>query len=386
MSYEVAVKINHVGKTFHENQGSRSFKEAFVNIGRRITGKKEKRIHKGDYTALKDIDFEIKKGDFFGIVGRNGCGKSTLLKIIAGVYNPTRGSVQINGTLTPFIELGVGFNPELSGRDNVFLNGALLGFTRKQMEEMYDDIVEFAELKEFMDMKLKNYSSGMQVRLAFSVAIRSESDILLVDEVLAVGDAAFQQKCFTYFESLKENNKTVVFVTHDMNAVKRFCNKAIYIKESRLLKLGNPLDISDLYADENISKVKDEKINKPSSSEIFIDKIEKKNELIEFHIKYKTDYPDDLFIGISIIKDGLSVGEISTEKTLNKLNKNGHVAYSLDTEYFNGSTYGITAALFKKHNREIIALSGKEKRFVIPGYDISKGGSIKLENYWNIIE
>ncbi len=252
---EIAIMVEKLTKTFHEQAGSKSLKEAFVNIGRKLTGSKENDLQKGDFTALNDINFEIKKGEFFGIVGRNGSGKSTLLKIIAGVYTPTTGAVSINGKLTPFIELGVGFNPELSGRDNVFLNGALLGFTRKQMEEMYDDIVEFAELKDFMDVKLKNYSSGMQVRLAFSVAIRSESDILLIDEVLAVGDAAFQQKCFDYFEEIKDRHRTVVFVSHDMNAVRRFCSKAIYIENSIIdtkmnqlrSRICNPNSIGTIY-------------------------------------------------------------------------------------------------------------------------------------------
>lgn len=252
---QVVIKVNKLTKTFHEQAGSKSFKEAFVNIGRKITGKKEKKTHKGDFTALKDINFEIKKGEFFGIVGRNGSGKSTLLKLLAGVYTPSDGEIGITGNLTPFIELGVGFNPELSGRDNVFLNGALLGFTRKQMEAMYDDIVEFAELKEFMDTKLKNYSSGMQVRLAFSVAIRADSDILLIDEVLAVGDAAFQQKCFTYFEQLKRNSKTIVFVTHDMAAVKQFCNRALYLDNSKVLKIGSPQVVADIYEKKNFEAI-----------------------------------------------------------------------------------------------------------------------------------
>lgn len=256
MSDDIAIKVEHVGKTFHEQMGARSLKQVFLGIGHKIIGKKEDKLNKGEFTALKDINFEVKKGEFFGIVGRNGCGKSTLLKIIAGVYSPTKGAVTINGKLTPFIELGVGFNPELSGRDNVFLNGALLGFTRKQMEEMYDDIVEFAELKEFMDVKLKNYSSGMQVRLAFSVAIRAESDILLIDEVLAVGDAAFQQKCFEYFMQLKAAHKTVILVTHDMDVVQKFCDSAILIKKGQIVKSGSPTIVSDLYVQENLEQIK----------------------------------------------------------------------------------------------------------------------------------
>ncbi len=179
--------------------------------------------------ALKDISFEVKEGEFFGIVGRNGGGKSTLLKILAGIYRPTEGRVQVNGKLMPFIELGVGFNADLTGRENVFLSGALLGFSEAEMAERYDSIVEFAEIEEFMDQKLKNYSSGMQVRLAFSIAIQSEADVLLIDEVLAVGDTAFQRKCFNYFRELKKAKRTVVFVTHSMDAVREYCDRAMLI-------------------------------------------------------------------------------------------------------------------------------------------------------------
>jgi ABC-2 type transport system ATP-binding protein len=197
--------------------------------------------------ALKDISFEIKEGEFFGIVGRNGSGKSTLLKILAGIYQPTKGSVNVRGRLVPFIELGVGFNPELTGRENVYLNGALLGFSHKDVAAMYDDVVSFAELEKFMDQKLKNYSSGMQVRLAFSMAIRAEADILLIDEVLAVGDADFQRKCFDYFRSLKKNKKTVVFVSHDMTAVREYCDRAILIEKSELIMGGLSTKVATAY-------------------------------------------------------------------------------------------------------------------------------------------
>jgi ABC-2 type transport system ATP-binding protein len=187
----------------------------------------------------KDSRFQIKKGEFFGIVGRNGSGKSTLLKLLAGIYEPDKGRLQINGRLTPFIELGVGFNPELTGRENVYLNGALLGFNRKEISTMYNQIVQFAELEKFMDQKLKNYSSGMQVRLAFSIAIRAKSDILLIDEVLAVGDAAFQTKCFDYFMELKKTGTTVVFVSHDRASLERFCDRGVLINQGELLTAGD---------------------------------------------------------------------------------------------------------------------------------------------------
>lgn len=230
---DVAIKVSKVSKSFrlpHNRQNT--LKSAIVNF-----------IGKGDRTfesqeVLKDISFEIKKGEFFGIVGRNGSGKSTLLKMLAGIYKPTKGDITVNGSLTPFIELGVGFNPELTGRENVYLNGALLGFNNTEMDLMYDDIVQFAELERFMDQKLKNYSSGMQVRLAFSIAIRAQSDILLLDEVLAVGDAAFQTKCLDYFYQLRESDTTVIFVSHDQGTLQRFCTRGVLIDQGKQLYEG----------------------------------------------------------------------------------------------------------------------------------------------------
>lgn len=199
--------------------------------------------------ALRDITFDIAAGEFFGVVGRNGSGKSTLLKILAAIYQPTSGAVSVRGRLVPFIELGVGFNPELTGRENVYLNGALLGFSRGEMDEMYEDIVSFAELDGYMDQKLKNYSSGMQVRVAFSVATRAKADILLIDEVLAVGDAAFKDKCFNHFRTLKAKGTTIVFVTHDMSTVREFCDRVILIDGSRLVAEGSANDVAGRYMD-----------------------------------------------------------------------------------------------------------------------------------------
>lgn len=244
-----AVKIGHVSKEFKlPHERNTSIKGALINLIH--TGKRNRSYERQQ--VLNDVSFEIKEGEFFGIVGRNGSGKSTLLKMLAGIYTPTKGEIQVNGKLTPFIELGVGFNPELTGRENVFLNGALLGFNRKEMAVMYDDIVAFAELDKFMDQKLKNYSSGMQVRLAFSIAIRVQGDILLLDEVLAVGDENFQAKCLNYFQTLKEEHKTVVFVSHDMTQVKRFCDKAALIEQGKLVKVDIPEVIADMYRESNL--------------------------------------------------------------------------------------------------------------------------------------
>jgi len=244
MATDIAIKIDHVTKTFklpHEKQST--LKGALINFRKRGYEKQQ---------VLTNLNFNVYKGEFLGILGRNGSGKSTLLKTISGIYFPDSGDIIINGKLTPFIELGVGFNPELSGRDNVYLNGALLGFSRKEIDAIYKEIVEFAEIERFMDQKLKNYSSGMQVRLAFSIAIRANTDILVLDEVLAVGDEAFQRKCYDYFNELKSKGKTVILVTHDMNAVQSFCTRAVVLNEGKIIYDGDTTSAASVYRSLNL--------------------------------------------------------------------------------------------------------------------------------------
>jgi ABC-2 type transport system ATP-binding protein len=197
--------------------------------------------------ALEDISFAVAPGEFFGIVGRNGSGKSTLLKCLAGIYGVDQGRIWCNGRMSTFIELGVGFNPDLAAYDNVALNGIMLGLSPSEARARYQRVIEFAELEEFQDLKLKNYSSGMHVRLAFSVAIQVDAEILLIDEVLAVGDAAFQQKCFDVFNRMREEGRTIVFVTHDMSAVTRFCHRAMLLERGAIVCTGDPRDVADRY-------------------------------------------------------------------------------------------------------------------------------------------
>lgn len=248
MKNNIAVKVENISKSFHlPVESTTSLKRTLVNYFKGIKGYREQQV-------LRDISFEVEKGDFFGIVGRNGSGKSTLLKIISQIYVPETGTVSINGKLVSFIELGVGFNPELTGKENVYLNGALLGFSVKEIDEMYQNIVDFAELHEFMNQKLKNYSSGMQVRLAFSVAIQAKSDILVLDEVLAVGDEAFQRKCNDYFIQAKKDKKTIILVTHSMEAVRKYCNRAMLIDKGKIKVIGTPDDVANQYSLDNVSQ------------------------------------------------------------------------------------------------------------------------------------
>ena len=277
-------------------EATSSLRTALVNRFKGIKGYKEQHV-------LKDISFYVEEGDFFGILGRNGSGKSTLLKIISQIYVPEKGSVTVNGKLVSFIELGVGFNPELTGRENVYMNGALLGFSPKEIDDMYDDIVDFAELHEFMNQKLKNYSSGMQVRLAFSVAIKAQGDILILDEVLAVGDEAFQRKCNDYFMERKKSGKTTILVTHDMGAVKKYCNKAVLIEKGLVKALGAPEDVANQYSVDNavVTVHSDTEEKEEVSAGSIVENLQVKllspatmhqNDSVEFEVSY--DVKDDI--------------------------------------------------------------------------------------------
>jgi ABC-type polysaccharide/polyol phosphate transport system ATPase subunit len=213
-----------------------------------------RRIGHESFSALTDVSFDVRPGEFFGIAGRNGSGKSTLLKCLAGIYGVDSGRIWMNGRLSTFIELGVGFNQDLAARDNVVLNGIMMGLSPREARARYDAVIDFAELREFEELKLKNYSSGMHVRLAFSVAIQVDAEILLVDEVLAVGDAAFAQKCFDVFNRMRDEGRTIVFVTHDMGSLNRFCHRALLLERGSMVHLGEPHEVADRYLEINFGR------------------------------------------------------------------------------------------------------------------------------------
>jgi ABC-type polysaccharide/polyol phosphate transport system ATPase subunit len=236
-----AIEVRGLLKNFrlpHERRDT--LREHFFHPFRRIDYERN--------TVLDTVSFEVEQGECFGIIGPNGSGKSTLLKILAGIYPVDGGEVVVHGRLSPFIELGVGFDPDLTGHDNVRINASLLGLSKRELERRYDDIVAFAELERFMDQKLKNYSSGMEVRLAYSIAIQVDFDILLLDEVLAVGDQAFQEKCFATFERFRDEGKTIVFVSHDLEAIRRSCDRVLLLRSGVRVALGTPDEALDAYA------------------------------------------------------------------------------------------------------------------------------------------
>lgn len=382
------IKVSNVVKTFklpHEKQSS--IKGLFVGL---FTGKKSYEKQK----VLHGLSFEVKEGEFFGIVGRNGSGKSTLLKLIAGIYAPNQGSIQINGKLTPFIELGVGFNPELTGRENVYLNGALLGFSRTEMHAMYDDIVDFAELHKFMDQKLKNYSSGMQVRLAFSIAIRSKSDILILDEVLAVGDEAFQRKCLDVFENYKKNQQTVVLVTHDMGVVEKYCNRAILISEGKIVDQGDPKKVAKHYSllnaeATNIDTAKqNNKIDNKQKIKVRLLNNEG-NEASNFNhgdwLRVSLTWPEELRVknvGVAILK---STGDIvfanNTTETKGLKIKNS-IEYKVNLNLLPGR-YSLMAGLFGTTDTDVIEFLDNGPMFSVNKIDKVWGGITVLDSIWN---
>jgi ABC-type polysaccharide/polyol phosphate transport system ATPase subunit len=235
-----AIEVAGVSKTFRIPHEHRTyFKEYFLHPLRRTTYERN--------DALRDVTFSVEEGEFFGIFGPNGSGKSTLLRILAGIYVPDTGRVRVNGLLSPFIELGIGFDPDLTARDNIRINTTLAGLSRRQLDAKFDEILEFAELERFVDQQVKNYSSGMLMRLAFSIAIQIPFNILLLDEVLAVGDESFQQKCFAMFDRFKEEEKTIVLVTHQLDLMTRFCDRVLLIEKGVVRATGTAEDVVDLY-------------------------------------------------------------------------------------------------------------------------------------------
>lgn len=382
----VIVNVDGVSKSFKlPHEQSSGIKQHIINFLKHRRGYEIQHV-------LKDISFDIKTGEFFGIVGRNGSGKSTLLKILANIYEIDKGRVDVNGSLTPFIELGVGFNPELTGRENVFLNGALLGFSRKEMLSMYDSIVEFAELGKFMDQKLKNYSSGMQVRLAFSIAIRAQSDILLIDEVLAVGDTTFQQKCFDYFDQVKRENKTIIFVSHDMEAVKKYCDRAIYISKGEIIKVGKPADIAKIYNKDNNEQISKSAHKTDTNALLKIETRDTKgnkknlfayNDTMKIHFSWNTNDMSDTVhtVGAAIFKGNEHVYGLNTIGLRDTFDGKAQLDVQLN---LGPGKYKIVAGLFGKNSSEVRTFNSDGPEFVVNADEHSSWeGITNLEAQWD---
>ena len=257
----VAIEFNHIGKQYRLGVIStgtlsqdlnrwwakvRGKEDPFLKVGEE--NDRSKKATSGFVWALKDIDFKVYQGDVLGIIGKNGAGKSTLLKVLSRVTSPTTGTIRARGRIASLLEVGTGFHPEMTGRENIYMNGSIMGMTKAEIKSKFDEIVDFAGVAKYVDTPVKRYSSGMMVRLGFAIAAHLEPEILVVDEVLAVGDAAFQQKCNDYFASL-HGNQTVILVTHDMESVKKFCDRAILIENGKIKLEGDPQKVAKAYND-----------------------------------------------------------------------------------------------------------------------------------------
>lgn len=401
---DIAIEVNNVSKLFkipHEKHAT--LKAAALNA-----------FSKKKYTkfqALKDVSFAVKKGEFFGIIGRNGSGKSTLLKIIAGIYLPTGGGVKINGRISPFLELGVGFNPELTARENVFLGGSILGLARKKIEENFDKIVEFAELQEFIDMKFKNFSSGMQVRLAFALAIYAHAEILLMDEVLAVGDSNFQNKCLEEFNRYREAGKTIILVTHDVGVVQRYCDRAMLLRNGHVVKIGDPDEVRSIYIHQNMSD-EEKRIMEAAAEnndgngivpnrEVQIRKVEfmdgggnirnvfATGEDIKARIYYssKSRIKKPVF-GVAIhTQDGIHISGPNTRTSnfdIPEINGEGYLDFIIKKAPLFTGTFNLSVALYDWNLS--IPYSLEEKKFVfrIKSAESNQLGVVRLETSWKI--
>ncbi len=388
------IKVENVSKVFklpHEKLST--VKQHFVNIFNPKSYEK--------FRALDDVSFEIKKGEFFGLIGANGSGKSTLLKILAGIYQPTSGKVTINGSLSPFIELGVGFNPELTARENIYLNAAILGMSRKQTDSKFDEIVKFSELENFLDQKLKNFSSGMQVRLAFSIAIQNDPEILLVDEVLAVGDVLFQRKCFDKFKEFKAKGKTVVFVSHNLGSIEEFSDRVAYLSNGRVIGVGETGKVMNMYQRDTMDN-RGEYLkgrgqgNRWGSGEIIFNSLQildskgKEVNLLEsgkdynfvFNFKVKKSVrPINIGIGVYSEKDEYCFG-VNTKMDKFDVVAQNKIILRVNKLPLNRGEYYYNVVIFGLVETQPYDLIGKVGKFVVDSKTSQRGVSI-LSHTWS---
>lgn len=401
----IAIKVNHVSKTF------RIPHEKITSVRGAVTSLFKSGGYE-EFKALDDVSFEVKKGEFFGVIGRNGSGKSTLLKILAGIYQADKGKVRIHGMISPFLELGIGFNPELSGRDNIYLNATVLGMTKKQIDKKFDDIVKFSELERFIDQKLKNYSSGMQVRLAFSVSIHANREILLMDEVLAVGDSNFQSKCLEEFNRYREMGRTVIIVTHDISVVERYCDRAMLLRNGKIVKIGKADEVANEYIQGNI-RDEEERLSESKDGEgVISTEVEKSKKIAEItkvefldkdgNIKNVFETGDDLSIRVYFKKTkediflsyGLGLYDINNvyitgihsnfdDVNLEKFSHLGFFQINLKNIPLREGSYYFKLSLGGEIVPPFYDFINKSDIFKVLSSESNKEGLIKLDYFWD---
>jgi len=394
---DIVIKIKNISKKFNiPTEKTNTFRSYFLNPFHRSKTK--------TFRALKSISLNIKKGEFIGIIGDNGSGKSTLLKIIAGIYTPDKGEIIVNGKIVPFLELGVGFNPELSGRENIFLNGTILGMKRKFLEKKFNDIIEFAGLEKFMDLPLKNYSSGMQVRLAFSIAIQTKADIYLLDEILSVGDASFQEKCLDKVNELKSKGATIIFVSHSLETIKSFCSKVIWLDDGKIKSVGSADKVVSDYI-QSINKETEKKKSKikPEIKNQIIKKVEfLKNDKPTYYFKTGDKFTARIYyysdkkiknpvFGVALYRDdGIHISGPNTKasgKKLKMIKGKGYINFIIDELQLKNGHYLFSIAIFDSECKKVY--DSKDKAFdfrVKGGKQDTPYGLIHLKHKWELTQ
>ncbi|MBI2595557.1 ABC transporter ATP-binding protein [Candidatus Daviesbacteria bacterium] len=391
---DTVISFNNVSKKF--KKGQRYYlKQALLDFFRPGVN--------DDFWALRNVSFKVQKGEAIGIIGANGSGKSTILKLIAGVLTPTKGNVVVNGRIGPLIELGAGFHPELSGRDNIYLNGTILGLPKKELERKFEDIVDFAELSDFIDTPVKHYSSGMQVRLGFSIATQINPEILIIDEVLSVGDASFQNKCLSLFGEFKKRGITIIIVSHQINLIEQFCQRLILVEKGKIEAMGNPRDVIPVYfSSVSQGQVKD-LINKKGnvkrfgSGEVRIEKVEilddsnkvvttfetGKNYKIRFRFKKNKDI-DILNIGIGVYK---TTGEycfgLNTQYDHFKVTSKNSFELLLKNIPLNAGEYYYNVVCFGQLETKPYDWVGPSGRFVVSSQFLQRGLTVVNHSWVN---
>ncbi len=394
-SRDAVVRVSHLSKRFrlfHERH--QSLKQSLLN---------RRRSSHEDFWALRDITFDVFEGETFGIIGHNGSGKSTMLKCLTGILQPDEGSVSVRGSISALLELGAGFHPELSGRENVFLNAAILGLSRRQVHERFDEIVEFSGLEQFIDTPVKNYSSGMFVRLGFAVAVNVDPDVLIVDEVLAVGDAEFQAKCGDKIAEYRDRNKTIVLVTHAMDDVVRLCKRAAWIDHGRLRMVGAPGEITDAYLD-TAHRGRSVQVNDAmrwGSGEVRITGVEllgsdlqpvsipRSGEPLAIRFTLEADEPVvDPELSISIFDQGgtlvTEVGTRTRDVRIDQIHGSRTVSLDLDRLALSEGTYEMTAALRDESQQREFDVRNRFVRFDVLRGAAADGGLVSLGGTWTV--
>ena len=387
------IEVSSITKIFRIPQERKTqLKEYFVNPFKKNTYK--------DFKALDNVSFSVEKGEFLGIIGRNGSGKSTLLKIISNIFLPNRGYVKTEGKVIPFLELGVGFNMELTAKENIFLNGVILGMSRSSLLDKYKDIINFAELEGFENTQLKNFSSGMQVRLAFSIAIQAKGDIYILDEVLAVGDMNFQQKCFNTFRKLKKEGKTIVFVSHSMGAVEEFCDRVILLDHGKIQDEGEAFNVVRFYSEMSLKNGENTSVKKINKGEGIVSvkalnlKLEESSsfnmgDYMKLRINYSfKDHVEHPIFEISLYRnDGLCVASLNTKDSqieINQITGNSFIDLNIENINFFAGSNNVSIILFSEDFSTEISFLENACSFEVFSQKERQSGVVEILGKWEV--